>query len=78
MTTRSQVQINWGTAAEIATYVGVARELILDTTNNRLVITDGVTAGGVAVIPNKAYVDNLVAGFSANVASNLGLWASCG
>jgi hypothetical protein len=41
-----QVQLRRGTAAQIAAFTGAAGELVADTTNNRLSLHDGVTAGG--------------------------------
>jgi len=41
------VQRRWGTSAQITAYIGPARELVIDTTNWRVVLQDGVTAGGI-------------------------------
>ncbi len=41
-----QLQLRRGTAAQIATFTGAQGELVVDTTNNRLVLQDGATAGG--------------------------------
>ncbi|WP_316184746.1 MULTISPECIES: hypothetical protein [unclassified Bradyrhizobium] len=78
MTTRSQVQFNWGTASEIAAYTGVAREVIVDTTNERLVLMDGTTAGG-KPMASESYVQTQVAGASggAGPASAFVLWGTC-
>jgi hypothetical protein len=38
-----------GTTAEHSTYTGPAKEVTVDTTDNRLVVHDGTTAGGVPV-----------------------------
>ena len=41
-----QLQLRSGSAVSIATFSGAAAELVVDNTNNRLVLQDGVTAGG--------------------------------
>ncbi len=43
-----QLQLRSGTAAQVAAFTGAAAELVADTTNNRLVLQDGATAGGFA------------------------------
>ena len=60
MSTRSQVQFSWGTAAEISALTGVAREVWVDTTNQRLVLMDGLTTGGKPVA-SEAYVQTQIA-----------------
>lgn len=44
-----QVQRRRGTAAQHATFTGAAGELTVDTTNNRVVVHDGSTVGGVSL-----------------------------
>lgn len=76
MTTRSQVQMEWGTAAEIAAVTLTDRELVVDTTNRRLVLMDGVTLGGkpVAMIADvTAAIGALTSGTQANFTS----WLFC-
>ena len=46
MTTAIQVQYRRGTQAQIAAFTGAAGEINVDTTNNRVVVQDGATAGG--------------------------------
>ncbi len=46
MTTAVQVQYRRGSAAQVASFTGAAGELVVDTTNNRVVVEDGATAGG--------------------------------
>jgi hypothetical protein len=41
-----QLQLRRGTAAQVAAFTGAQGELAVDTTNNRLVVNDGATAGG--------------------------------
>jgi hypothetical protein len=41
-----QLQLWRGTAAQVATFTGASGEVAVDTTNNRLVVQDGATAGG--------------------------------
>ncbi|MDR3407930.1 MAG: hypothetical protein P4L68_05480 [Methylovirgula sp.] len=43
-----QLQLRRGTAAQVAAFTGAQGEVVVDTTNNRLVIQDGTTAGGFA------------------------------
>lgn len=43
-----QLQLRSGTATQVAAFTGAAAELVADTTNNRLVLQDGSTAGGFA------------------------------
>jgi hypothetical protein len=46
MTTAVQVQYRRGTASQVASFTGAQGELVVDTTNNRVVVQDGATAGG--------------------------------
>jgi hypothetical protein len=46
MTTAVQVQYRRGTQSQMAAFTGAAGEMDVDTTNNRVVVQDGVTAGG--------------------------------
>jgi hypothetical protein len=41
-----QLQLRRGTAAQVTAFTGAAGEVVMDTTNNRLVVNDGVTVGG--------------------------------
>lgn len=41
-----QLQLRRGTATQVAAFTGAQGECVMDTTNNRLVINDGTTAGG--------------------------------
>ena len=43
-----QLQLRRGTSVQVAAFTGAQGELVVDTTNNRLVVQDGVTAGGFA------------------------------
>jgi len=61
MTTASQLQLRRGTAAQVAAFTGAAGEVTPDTTNNRLILHDGTTAGGHPQA-SEAYVDNAIAG----------------
>jgi hypothetical protein len=42
-----QLQLRRGTSTQVAGFTGAAGEVVADTTNNRLVLNDGVTVGGV-------------------------------
>ena len=46
MTTAVQVQYRRGTASQVTAFTGAQGELVIDTTNNRVVVQDGATAGG--------------------------------
>ncbi|HEY5066264.1 MAG TPA: hypothetical protein VIJ04_15760 [Xanthobacteraceae bacterium] len=46
MTTAVQVQFRRGTQSQMASFTGAAGETNVDTTNNRIVVQDGTTAGG--------------------------------
>ncbi len=48
MATATQLQLRRGTAAQVAGFTGAQGETVVDTTNNRLVVQDGSTAGGFA------------------------------
>ncbi len=41
-----QLQLRRGAANQIATFTGALGEVVADTTNNQLVLQDGITAGG--------------------------------
>jgi hypothetical protein len=41
-----QLQLRRGTASQVAAFTGQQGETVMDTTNNRLVLNDGATAGG--------------------------------
>ena len=41
-----QLQLRRGTSSQVAAFMGAQGETVMDTTNNRLVLNDGVTVGG--------------------------------
>ena len=41
-----QLQLRRGTASQVAAFTGAQGETVMDTTNNRLVVSDGSTVGG--------------------------------
>lgn len=43
-----QLQLRRGTAAQVAAFTGAQGEIVVDATNNRIVVQDGATAGGFA------------------------------
>lgn len=45
----ASLQLKGGTAAKVAAYTPLAREVVIDTENYRLIIGDGTTAGGKAL-----------------------------
>ena len=53
-----QLQLRRGTAANIAASTGAQGEVFADTTNNRLVLQDGATAGGFAAAKLSEVVTN--------------------
>jgi len=58
MTTAVQVQYRRGTASQVASFAGALGELVVDTTNNRVVVQDGATAGGFAAAKLSEVVTN--------------------
>jgi hypothetical protein len=44
--TATQLQFRRGSAAQMATFTGAQGEVVVDTSNNRVVVHDGATAGG--------------------------------
>jgi hypothetical protein len=46
MTTAVQVQYRRGNASQVAAFTGAQGEMVVDTTNNRIVVQDASTAGG--------------------------------
>lgn len=46
MATAVQVQYRRGTASQVAAFTGAQGEMVVDTTNQRVVVQDGTTAGG--------------------------------
>lgn len=42
----TSVQRKRGTAAQILSFLGLSGELVIDSTNNRVVVQDGITTGG--------------------------------
>jgi hypothetical protein len=58
MTTAVQVQYRRGTASQVASFTGAQGELAVDTTNNRVVVQDGATAGGFAAAKLSEVVTN--------------------
>lgn len=46
MATAVQVQYRRGSATQVASFTGAQGEMVIDTTNNRVVVQDGATAGG--------------------------------
>jgi hypothetical protein len=78
MANRSQVNFSWGTAAEIAAVTLTDREVIVDTTNRRLVLMDGVTLGG-KPMASESYVQNAVAssGGGGGAGGSFIQWLTC-
>lgn len=76
MSTRTQVQMEWGTAVEIASFTGVAREPVWDTTNQRIVVMLGTGAGNKVPMASEGYVDTKVAAVTAG-ANGFLQWLTC-
>ena len=53
-----QLQLRRGTAAQVAAFTGAQGEVVADTTNNRLVLQDGATAGGFAAAKLSEVITN--------------------
>lgn len=72
MATYTEVQLAWGTAAEIEAFTGKARVPVWDETNKRLVVMEGTAPGAKVPLATESYVDKQVGGgenfvgFSAN------------
>lgn len=73
MTTATQVQLRRGTASQVAAFTGAAGEVTPDTTNHRLVLHDGATAGGFPQA-TEAYVQAQIAALAAGNFQNLYLF----
>lgn len=65
MTVRAVYQMEWGTSAELAAFAGAAREILFDTSNNRIVIMMGTGAGNMWPQASVAYVDAQIANVAA-------------
>lgn len=63
-----QLKLRGGTAAEHTTFIGLAREVTVNTTNNTLRVHDGVTSGGVELL--KADLSNKTVDLSNAVTLN--------
>ena len=57
--TATQIQFRRGSAAQMATFTGAQGEVVVDTTNNRVVVHDGATAGG---FPARTVVQRSITG----------------
>ncbi len=53
-----QLQLRRGTAAQVQSFTGAQGEAVVDTSNNRLVIQDGATAGGFAAAKLSEVITN--------------------
>ena len=53
-----QLQLRRGTASQIASFTGAQGEVVVDTSNNRLILQDGATAGGYAAAKLSEVVTN--------------------
>ena len=53
-----QLQLRRGTSSQVAAFTGQQGETVMDTTNNRLVLNDGATAGGWAAAKLTEVVTN--------------------
>lgn len=71
--TATQIQFRRGSAAQMTTFTGAPGEVVVDTTNNRLVVHDGATAGGFAAAKLSEALSNLPLNLqlNASVSSNL-------
>ncbi len=76
MTTRTQIQMEWGTSTEIAAFAGAAREPVWDTTNQRIVVMLGTGAGNKVAMASESYVTTAISGVTAG-ANALLQWSTC-
>ena len=70
----SQILMKRGNTAAASTYIGPLGELLVDTGLKTLRVQDGVTAGGMAILPTLSMVSNITSNLSAelnSVSSNL-------
>lgn len=58
-----QLQLRRGSAAQVLSFTGAQGEIVIDTTNKRVVVQDGVTGGGIAAA-KLADVATLMGGFA--------------
>lgn len=67
----TQVQWRRGTHAQVLAFTGAVGEIVVDLTQNRLVLQDGVTAGGWphALLSNETYINATLGGTTAAVAA---------
>jgi hypothetical protein len=75
MNTSTVAQQSWLTAAENAVATKEERRIIIDTTNWRIIVHDGVTPGGKAQA-SMADVNTAIAGVSAGANAFL-QWLTC-
>ena len=73
----TQVQLRRDTAANVAAFTGAQGEVIVDTTNNRLVAQDGATPGGFAAAKLSEVVTLGASSLVAQAAHGGGLTAGC-
>jgi hypothetical protein len=66
----TQLQLRRGTALQVAAFTGAVAEVTVDTTNNRLVVHDGVTSGGKPQA-SEAYVQAQLAQLASGNSQNL-------
>jgi hypothetical protein len=59
-----QLQLRRGTASQVQAFTGAQGEVVMDTTNNRLVANDGVTAGGWSAAKLSEVITNARTGVS--------------
>jgi hypothetical protein len=65
-----QLQLRRGTGSQVASFTGAQGEVVVDTTNNRLVLQDGVTAGGFPAV-KLAELDALVLSYLLSLPTTL-------
>lgn len=53
-----QLQLRRGTSSQVAAFIGAQGETVMDTSNNRLVVSDGSTAGGWAAAKLSEVITN--------------------
>ena len=77
MSVYSRLQLAWLTFAENSVATKGERELIVDSTNWKLVLHDGVTVGGKRVIASESYVQDQIGALTSGGQANFTQWLFC-
>lgn len=72
----TRLQLRRGTAAQVAAFAGAEGELTPDLTNKRLVLHDGITAGGWPQA-SEDFVTDAIAAIPSSLAASLLFLSTC-